>query len=106
MRHLKCVAAINARHQAEKKRLQMAMAPADHVPPARTSTPGRLYEIVQLICSDAAASDVELHVLCCCILCVIFQDARLHAAFSNLHLGVSSFSCICFMTRFAVDFGH
>ncbi|KAL0050442.1 hypothetical protein WJX82_011314 [Trebouxia sp. C0006] len=32
-------AAINARHQAEKKRLQMAMAPADHVPPARTSTP-------------------------------------------------------------------
>ncbi|KAL0042137.1 hypothetical protein WJX77_004388 [Trebouxia sp. C0004] len=32
-------AAINARHQAEKKRLQMAMAPADHVPPGRTSTP-------------------------------------------------------------------
>ncbi|KAL0041471.1 hypothetical protein WJX79_004651 [Trebouxia sp. C0005] len=32
-------AAINARHQAEKKRLQIIMAPADHVPPARTSTP-------------------------------------------------------------------
>jgi len=63
VRHLKCVAAINARHQAEKKRLQMAMAPADHVPPARTSTPGRLYVTLQLICSDAAASDAELHML-------------------------------------------
>ena len=35
------VAAINARHQAEKKRLQMAVAPVDGVPPARTSTPGK-----------------------------------------------------------------
>lgn len=34
-----CVAAINARHQAEKRKLQLAMAP-DNVPPARTSTPG------------------------------------------------------------------
>lgn len=32
-------AAINARHQAEKRKLQQAMAP-DNVPPARTSTPG------------------------------------------------------------------
>jgi len=48
VRHLKCVAAINARHQAEKKRLQMAMAPADHVPPARTSTPGRLCVTLQV----------------------------------------------------------
>ncbi len=77
MRHLKCVAAINARHQAEKKRLQMAMAPADHVPPARTSTPGRLYAALQPICNYAAASDVEFHVLCCCSLCVIVSDARL-----------------------------
>lgn len=38
-----CHAAINARHQAEKRRLQAAMAPPankDSVPPARTSTPG------------------------------------------------------------------
>ena len=38
-------AAINARHQAEKKRLQMAMAPVDNVPPARTSTPGELFSV-------------------------------------------------------------
>lgn len=37
-------AATNARHQAEKRRLQTTMAPAnkDSVPPARTSTPGML----------------------------------------------------------------
>lgn len=33
------LAAVNARHQAEKRKLQQAMAP-DNVPPARTSTPG------------------------------------------------------------------
>ena len=32
-------AAINARHQAEKRKLQVALAP-DSIPPARTSTPG------------------------------------------------------------------
>ena len=34
-----CHAAVNARHQAEKRKLQQAMA-RDNVPPARTSTPG------------------------------------------------------------------
>lgn len=77
MTHLKCVAAINARHQAEKKRLQMAMAPADHVPPARTSTPGRLYATLPLTCRGAAASNVEFHMLYCCSLCVLVKDARL-----------------------------
>ncbi|KAL3161053.1 hypothetical protein ABBQ38_009436 [Trebouxia sp. C0009 RCD-2024] len=42
-------AAINARHQAEKRRLQMAMAP-DNVPPARTSTP----ELADLSTNPAA----------------------------------------------------
>ncbi|KAL3162864.1 hypothetical protein ABBQ32_009315 [Trebouxia sp. C0010 RCD-2024] len=42
-------AAINARHQAEKRRLQTAMAP-DNVPPARTSTP----ELADLSTNPAA----------------------------------------------------